>query len=143
MCQTVLRASGLHRESAKRRLLCSRERLWITKHSGRQIDDDRGHQRVLGDQTQEGVIKVKVSKRVMGRIEKAFISFKEQNIEHVSFSQLRTGSTRTRKTVFLPRDSVRTLERTQTSSWWTSSEESVATLLKASGAMVSQKKILS
>ena len=32
---------------------------------------------------------MKVSKRVMGRIEKAFISFKEQNIEHVSFSQLK------------------------------------------------------
>lgn len=32
---------------------------------------------------------MKVSKRVMGRIEKAFISFKQQNIEHVSFSQLK------------------------------------------------------
>lgn len=32
---------------------------------------------------------MKVSKRVMSRIEKAFISFKEQNIEHVSFSQLK------------------------------------------------------
>lgn len=32
---------------------------------------------------------MKVSKRVMNRIEKAFISFKEQNIERVSFSQLK------------------------------------------------------